>query len=353
MRPVGVVVHAGGGDSLNTFRLDPASGTLRPVGRLPAGDDARLVEIEPGGKRVYLQTERGRPLAVLTYDVAADGGLTFRGERPLPFPDVEGVTQIGRHPRAPWLLVTATNASSGLEDQLHPIEADGQLGPPRTISREFYAFAWDRTGAYFYGLDGEAIFQHRFDAATGTLTPLDPPQAPGSAGRTVLALAEHVDGRFYFSVEESELGVYAVDPATGALTARAHTPNPVPDEPITWSAIRIHPSGHYLYVTGFVTGPRTLLVDVFAIDAATGSLRFVEREKGEGRHQVTSTGLQAPLIAGDWLLVGGQGTADELWGRAMLAVYAIQPDGALAPTGGVAAVEPAETARVNFVFTPK
>src|SRR5439155_65344 len=81
----------------------------------------------------------------------------------------------------------------------------GGLGMPTVISTDYYGFTWDPTGRYFFGLDGVAIGQFAFDAASGALQPRDPPQAAGSAGRQFLALESHPGGKWVYSAEEGSL----------------------------------------------------------------------------------------------------------------------------------------------------
>ena len=345
-------VYAGGGDSINRWRADLGTGALSWQDVVAAGDDARLAEVDRAGRRVYVQTQIGRPLALVSFDIAAaDGGLSRSRDLLLPSPNVEGVTQIILHPQAPWLLLSATNASPGLEDQLMSVGRDGQLGMPKIIAYEFYGFAWDPSGTFFYGLDGEAIFQYRFDPAAGTITANDPAQAVGSSGRTVLGLGHHPSGKWTFSVEEDALGVYAREGDSGRLVAQSHLGNPVPGEPIYWTALALHPGGGLLYALGYFTGTRIAFVDVFAIDLDSGGLRFVERQAGDDRRRVVYTGLQAPLVLQDFVIVGGQSTASEHWGKPVLTVYRIDAHtGRLSALGDPLALRPAETARVNFLF---
>ena len=346
-------LHAGGGGAIVSFRADLATGALVRQGITPVGEDARLAELDRGRGRVYVQSQKGTPHVLLVFEigqVGADAGkLTQTAELPLPYPAVEGITQMALHPTAPWFLYSVTNRSPGLEDQLAPVAADGQLGPHRTISLIFYGFGWDPLGKFFYGLDGELIYQFAFDARAGEITALDPPHALGSSGRQVLGLRHHPNGRWVFSVEESELGRYGYDPATGQLTGEAFFPNPLSSDPIYWTTIELHPGGRFLYAFGNVRGSNQGIIDVFSVDPVTGDLRWVEREAGGELHQVIHRGLGGPLLLGDWLYSGGPGSSDRWRGAPILTRYRIHhDDGALSPVGDPIELE-AQVA-VNFVF---
>jgi hypothetical protein len=342
-------LHAGGGGAIASFRADPATGALVRLGTTPVGEDARLAELDRRGRRLYVQTQKGTPHVLLMFDVDAAGKLTRTAELPLPYPAVEGITQMALHPTAPWFLYSATNRSPGLEDQLLPVGADGQLGPQRTISLIFYGFGWDPPGKHFYGLDGEFIYQYAFDAQAGDIAPLDPPHAVGSTGRQVLGLRHHPNGRWVYSVEESELGRYGYDPATGALVGQAFFANPLIAEPIYWTTIELHASGRFLYAFGKVRGTNLAIIDVFTVDGTTGELRWVERETGGELHQVIHRGLGGPLLLGDWLYTGGPGSSDRWRGAPLLTTYRIASgDGALSPAGDPLELDAGLA--VNFIF---
>jgi hypothetical protein len=348
-----VYLHAGGGGAIASFRADLATGALVRQGITPVGEDARLGALDGRRGRLYVQTQEGTPHVLLVFDVGRvgpdAGKLTRTAELALPYPAVEGITQMALHPTAPWFLCSVTNRSPGLEDQLSPVGPDGQLGPQRTISFIFYGFSWDPLGRFFYGLDGEHIYQYTFDAQAGEITALDPPHAVGSGGRQVLGLRHHPNGRWVFSVEENELGRYGYDPATGQLTGEAFFPNPLTAEPIYWTNIEVHAGGRFLYAFGRVRGIDLAIIDVFTVDPATGDLRWVERETGGELHETIHRGLGGPLLLGDWLYGGGPGASDRWRGAPILTRYKIhRDDGALSPVGDPIELE-AEVA-VNFIF---
>jgi 6-phosphogluconolactonase (cycloisomerase 2 family) len=344
-------VYAGGGSSLHAFRMDLNSGALAFLAREPIGDDARIHELDVKHRRVYVQTQVGSPLVIVSFALGTDGRLTPIADQALPYPVVEGMTQIGLHPTEPWLLVSATNASPGLEDQLMPVEPDGRLGMHRTLAKEYYAFGWDPSGKYFYGLDGEAIFQFHFDAAAGALRPHDRERSDGSSGRVVLSLRNHPAGKWIYSVEQGAVGAHGLDAATGHLASLGYVGNPVPSESIYWTAISLDPDGRFLYALGYLEGSQVLLIDVFAIDQAAGTLSFVAREKGGTTHQLLNRGLQAPLVLRDFVVVGGPANGNSLQDKPVIAVFRRDPSrGTLSPVGQPTPLEPAATSGVNFVF---
>jgi 6-phosphogluconolactonase (cycloisomerase 2 family) len=348
----GAYVYAGGGSTIDVFRADLATGVLTFQGEVPAGDRAYLVDVDARRNRVYVQTQIGLPVAIRSFEVQpADGTLRQTGDYPLPHPFVEGMTEILLDPTGRWFLMSSTGGASGLLDQVMPVGADGRLGSPRTISSDFYGFAWDPTGRFLFGLDGVAINQYRFDPVAGSIAANDPPQAEGSTGHQVLGLRNHPAGTWVYSVEENAIGVFAFDAAKGTLTGLGYARNVVPGESITWASLVIHQSGRFLYALGNVAGTFVALVDLFAIDAATGMLTFVRRETGDALHQIRLGSLQAPLLLGDLLIIGGQGIADRFKDAPVLGVYRVdREDGRLSPIGDPIGLRPAATTSASFIF---
>jgi 6-phosphogluconolactonase (cycloisomerase 2 family) len=345
-------VIAGGGTTVALYRIDPGSGALVFQSEAPAGDDAYVAELDRRRRRLYVLTTLGIPLAIRAFAIDTNGGLLRpAGDTMLPHPSVEGVTQLLIHPTAPWLLASATGGATGLRDQLMPVADDGGLGAPRTVATEYYGFAWDPSGKFFLGLDGVAIGQFTFDPTAGAITANDPLQAEGSFGHQMLALCNHPGGRWIYSVEESTLGLFAFDAATGRLRNQRYLGNPLPGEKIYWTSAVAHASGRFLYVLGYLTGTLIGFVDLFAVDPGSGELTFVAREKGDELHRVQLGSLQAPLLLDDLLVVGGQAMAGRLAGAPVLVVYrAGAADGRLAALGEPTPLGRTATAAVNFLF---
>jgi 6-phosphogluconolactonase (cycloisomerase 2 family) len=349
--PGAAFLYAGGGSAINVFRMDLATGALTFRAEVPAGDNAYLADADARRTHAYVQTQVGLPVTIRAFDIQDDGALKPVAEQVLPHPFVEGMTEILLDPGGRWLLMSSTGGSSGLLDQLMPVGADGQLGPARIISSDFYGFAWDPSGRYLFGLDGVAIRQYRFDAAAGTIAAATPVQAEGSLGHQILGLQAHPGGRWIYSVEETAIGVFAFDADKGTLTGLGYVRNVVPGDAITWASLVVHPGGRFLYALGNVAGSLLAVIDLFAIDPATGGLTFVGRQEGGDLHGVRLGSLQGPLLVGDLLVIGGQGVVDRFRDRPVLCVYRIRPeDGVLTPVGEPVPLRPAATTNVSFIL---
>jgi hypothetical protein len=343
-----VYLYAGGGSSIDVFGVDLATGVLTFLAAAPAGDRAYLADVDPKREHVYVQTQLGLPVAIRSFERGADGKLKLGADYPLAHPFVEGMTQILLDPTGRWLLMSSTGGASGLLDQLVPVEAGGALGTPRTISSDFYGFAWDPSGRWLFGLDGVTILQYRFDPS-GTITPNDPPRAEGAQGHQMLGLRTHPNGRWVYSLEEGAIGTFDFDASAGTLVSKGYAYNPLPTIAITWAGLELHPSGRFLYALGSVTDTHVALVDLFALDDA-GMPTFKGRQQGSPYHEVQLGSLQAPVVLGDLLIVGGRRVIGTKGGLPVLCVYRIAADGSLTATGDPADLLPAGTADLSFLF---
>jgi len=121
----------------------------------------------------------------------------------------------------------------------------------------------------------DEIVVYRFDAATGALTPNTPPAVEATRfGAAPRHLAFGKNGRWLYVCYEAGRAVatYAYDAAKGTLSPIDTVPTLPPDAPQTGSCaeIEVHPDGNYLYVSNRGHNSLALL----AIDPANGTLTF-------------------------------------------------------------------------------
>lgn len=102
-----------------------------------------------------------------------------------------------------------------------------------------------------YVKDTNAIFQYRFDDATGQLTPLSPKNAEPPADTGPRHMAYHPSRAIVYFSNEQELGVSAYDiTSSGALKLRQVCPAVDPDvskQGVSSSDIAITPDGKFLF----------------------------------------------------------------------------------------------------------
>lgn len=139
-----------------------------------------------------------------------------------------------------------------------------------------FAFAAD------LGLD--KVFIYKFDGEGGTLTPNAPAfgeVAPGSGPRH---FAFHPGGRFAYVINEmgNTITAFAYDPDQGSLTPIQST-STLPDDfkgKSYTAEVQVHPSGKFVY--GSNRGHDSIAV--FAVDAATGKLTAAGHQSTLGKN---------------------------------------------------------------------
>lgn len=226
--------EAGGG--VAAFAVDPATGALSPLGRgRPTGGGAPCyVSVDPAGDCLMVANYVGGNVAF--FALGADGAP---GER------VRLDQHAGTGPRAD--RQEKAHAHSVVPDPSGHWAVSADLGADRL---------------YVYALGDRA------PAAPAVAT------RPGTGPRH---LAFDATGRFLYAVGELDLTAtaYRFDPASGALTALQTVPlvEGAPGGERTAADVHLAPSGRFLYAS--VRGDDVLAV--FAVDPASGALTFVER----------------------------------------------------------------------------
>jgi 6-phosphogluconolactonase len=261
------VSQAQDGD-IGVWRLDRRSGVLVAVGRNAAGKNVMPMAVSPDRRHLYAVL-RSEPNTVATFAIdTATGALSRAGTAPLPdsMPYVT-VDATGR-----WLL---TASYGGDKIAVNPIAASGiaEGGAQQVLptARNAHAIILDRTNRFAYvpTLGGDCVMQFAFDAATGKLMPLEPPQVEAASGDGPRHLVTSPDNRFLYVLCEltGDLLQFAIDPTSGKLTLASRTATVPPEAGLIagkprggalhpdaarmiWCAdIAITPDGRHLYTT--------------------------------------------------------------------------------------------------------
>jgi 6-phosphogluconolactonase len=150
-------------------------------------------------------------------------------------------------------------------------------GSPFTTGSEPVGVAVDPTGQFVYVANGRtfAVSAFRIDATNGALTPV--PGSPFSTGQFAFSVTVDPTGQFvYVASEDSRLWGYTIDGGSGALT-------PVPGSPfpneVGARSVVVDPTGQFVYVANcgiFGCGSAgSGSVSAYAIDSATGALTAI------------------------------------------------------------------------------
>jgi 6-phosphogluconolactonase len=146
------------------------------------------------------------------------------------------------------------------------------------------------------------VYQEKFDAKTGKLTPNDPPSVSIKAKAGARHLVFSPSGTFVYLVDELDASIYVFpwDAKTGTLKKEVQVATSLPKgfEGKPWAAdIHLTPDGKFLYASERTTST----LAVFSVDRKTGLLTPIETTPTE--KQPRSFNIDP---AGHYLLAVGQ-----------------------------------------------
>ena len=281
-------VYVGCTDSneIQVLRLDPKTGDLAEVEKITIPGITKTagstpMAISPDKKFLFAAT-RGEPMVAASFRIdPATGKLSHVANGPL-----DGSMAYIATDRTGRYLLAASYPHNKVT--VNPIAPDGTVQKPSQIiptEPNAHAIQPDASNRFVLAtsLGGNVVRQFRFDPATGTLTPNDPPAAAvkGTANPGPRHFAFHpTNGRVYLLNElEASLIVFAYDPKTGTLKEEqtiSALPAKAPEK--IWAAdIHLTPDGKFLYATERGTST----IAGFKVDPANGSLSLIEHTATE------------------------------------------------------------------------
>ena len=315
-----VYVSSAGSGSIDVLHLDETSAALTPKQRIELGGTVMPLALSPDRRRLYA-ARRSEPLAVASFAIDAPSGeLAALGEAPLP----HSMANIATDRSGRYLL----SASYG--GHLVAVNTIDHGGVARQTTQVLHtgpnahAICTDPSNRFAFAtnLGAGVVLQFCFDAASGRLTPNDPPQLAVRAGAGPRHLAWHRDGKFVCLLNEldASVDVLAFDAERGTLS-HLHSVSSLPPgfTGKAWAAdLHFTPDGRFLYSSD--RGSNTLAA--FAFDAADGRLTPIG-------HTPAPTEPRGFKVSPDgrFLLAAGQASD-------CVAVFRIDPsDGTLALVG--------------------
>lgn len=293
-------VYVSNADSreISVLELDKRAGTLRAVQTVPVGGMAMPLALSPDRKTLYVAL-RSEPFTVAAFMIGATGLLSPLGQAPLP----DSMAWIASDRSGRWLLAASYG---GHRASVSPIGADGKPGAAVQIvpnGRNAHAAlpALDNRHVYITSLGTDQVFQWRFNAVTGQLTPNDPPAMAARPGSGPRHLVFHPDGRHAYLLGELDATVelLEVDAAQGRLRRRQHwstLPADFGGKP--WGAdLHLTPDGRFLYTSE----RNSSTLAIWRVDAGNGMLTLVDHQPTEQQPR----GFQIDT-SGRWLVAAGQ-----------------------------------------------
>jgi 6-phosphogluconolactonase len=231
---------------VSAFAIDPASGDLRLVNQVPSrGPAPCYVSIARSGKHVLVANYSGGSVA--SFRIGEGGRLETQG--------------------------------GFVQHQGSSIDPQRQKGP------HAHAIIEDPAGRRVFAADLgiDKLLIYRLDAATGELTPNDPPLAAVAPGGGPRHIAFHPSGRFVYTNNEMARSVtsFSHDAATGTLRELqtiSTLPDGAPAEGST-AQILVTSDGRFLYVSN--RGHDSIAM--FAVDQRNGRLTAIGHVPTQGK----------------------------------------------------------------------
>ena len=294
------IVYVSNADSgsLSVLALDEGAGTLTTRQTLELGGTVMPLALSPD-RRWLFAARRSAPWAALSLRIAAhDGTLTLAGEGPLP----ESMAYLSTDRSGRFLL--GASYGGGLIS-VSPIGADGlvaaaqQVVPTGPKAHAIRPDGANRT-VLATSLGAGELLQFRFDAATGLLTPGDPPALVLRASSGPRHFEWHPDGRTVYLLNELDASVDVLAPGANGHLGLRQTVSTLPPgfagEP--WAAdLHLTPDARWL----FTSERRSSTIASLRVDPASGALTLT----GHTAVQAQPRGFHISA-SGRWLIVAGQ-----------------------------------------------
>jgi 6-phosphogluconolactonase len=276
----GTFVYVGSSDSQDITVLElKANGDLSPVATTAvAGPDKRggslPMAVSPDKKFLFAGL-RNEPFSVTTFAIdKKTGKLSPVGTGPL----ADSMAYISTDRTGKFLLAASY---PGHKIAVSPIGANGVVGAAQQViptQPNAHCIMTDPTNRYVLhtSLGGDVIYQEKFDAKTGKLTPNDPPTVGVKAKSGPRHLVFSPTGKFVYLVDELDAAIYVFpwDASTGTLkkVVQVTTALPAGFEGKPWAAdIHATPNGKFLYASERTTST----LAAFSVDAKTGMLTAI------------------------------------------------------------------------------
>ena len=279
-----VYISNGGDGNIAVMKLNPETGDLTMVEKVPAGPNVMHMALSPDHRFLYASV-RSEPFSIISYSINSETGkLTHLSKESLPDNMVYiSVDQTGRF----LLSVSYT----GAKIVVNPIESNGlvQAEPIQIIPTgpKPHSILVDQSNRFVYvpHLGNDQIKQFLFNASTGTLTPNDPDVVYTKDGSGPRHFVFSPNNKFIYVSNELDGTVYSyeMNNKTGILTEiqkisvfPPHTMNnelssDSQDTTIKIADIHITPDGKWLYVSERATNTIT----AFSVDDNTGNLTYI------------------------------------------------------------------------------
>lgn len=313
-----VYVSVEASNAIEVYAMDPETGALEKKTAVAVPGGPAPLALSPDRKVLYVSQRPAKTLSAFAVN-RATGALALLNTVTAP----ENAVYIATDRTGKYLL---SAYYGGARMAIHPIAGDGKLAAEpvenRVTGTNPHFIMTDPSNRYLYVPNTGAgkILQFGFDAATGKVQPLSPPEVVSAPGAGPRHFIFHGSKDIVYVVNEKNrsLTAYAMNPAQGTLSPLQTVPT-VPSAYTGENAcadIHLTPDNRFLYASN--RGHQSLAG--YKVDPVTGQLTSIGWTKTP---QTPRSFAIDPT--GKFLYAGGQ-SADSL------ASYRIdQATGALAP----------------------
>jgi len=271
------------GGSLSAFTINATTGALTSLAWAPCVSPANpclapaSVAVHPSGKFAYAANEGGfAPTGVSVYTIdAATGALTFKSS--ISAPGTGRAVTVAVDPSGRFAYVAALNDAAGSDDNVSTYKIDPTTGSLTYVSTVAAgsgppSIAIDPSVKFLYVTNSGSndVSMYTINSSTGALTSL----GTMSAGSGPSAIAIHPSGKFAYVTNSgsNDVSMYTINSSTGVNSRTgALTFLGTMSAGSGPSAIAIHPSGEFAYVTNSGSND----VWTYSIDGATGALMLM------------------------------------------------------------------------------
>ena len=274
-------VYVGNADSQDVTILElKSNGDLTAVDTAgvpgPAKPGSSLpLAVSPNKKRLYVGL-RNEPYSAVSFAIdARTGRLTLLGTGPL----ADSMAYLATDRSGKFLFGASYGGNKVTVNRIGP---DGAAQPAQQIMAtqpNAHCIVADPSNRYVLhtSLGGDLVYQEKFDARTGQLTPNDPPSVSVKAKAGPRHLVFSPNRKFVYLVDELDASIYVFpwDAKTGTLQKEVQVATALPKgfEGKPWAAdIHLTPDGRFLYASERTTST----LAAFSVDPATGLLTSID-----------------------------------------------------------------------------
>ena len=279
-----VYISNGGDGNIDVMKLNPETGDLTMVEKVPAAPNVMHMALSPDHRFLYASV-RSEPFSVISYSINSETGkLTQLSKESLP----DNMVYISVDNTGRFLLSVSY---TGAKIVVNPIESNGlvQAEPIQIIPTDPkpHSILLDQSNRFVYvpHLGNDQIKQFLFNASTGIITPNDPDVVYTKDGSGPRHFVFSPNNKFIYVSNELDGTVYSyeMNNKTGTLTEIQRIsvfPPPTmntelssdsQDTSIKIADIHITPDGKWLYVSERATNTIT----AFSVDDNTGNLAYI------------------------------------------------------------------------------